>query len=102
MSDPYDHSFLEMTRIMELQTYTHTSSYRGGAHLKSLLDHFYLAKSFHKGGVPFHRHGHCGVDTACEGDVDEGQEDGDGLEQGQVLRHDGHSWDICYVCYLGW
>ena len=56
-----------------------------------MLDPFYLAKSLNKGGVPLHRHSHCGVDTACEGDVDEGQEDGDGLEQGEVLRHDHHS-----------
>ena len=45
----------------------------------------YLAESFHKGCVPLHRHCHGGVDAACEGDVDEGQQDGDGLEQGEVL-----------------
>ena len=51
--------------------------------LHNLFDSSYLAKSLHKGGVPLHGHG--GVHTAGEGDVDEGQEDWDGLEQGEVL-----------------
>ena len=42
-------------------------------------------QNINKGGVPFHRNGHGGVDTGSEGDVDEGHQDGDQLEQGEVL-----------------
>ena len=41
--------------------------------------------SFGKCCVSLQGHSHSGVDTACEGDVDEGHQDGDQLEQGEVL-----------------
>ena len=44
-----------------------------------------LFKNINKSGVPLHRHGHGGVDTGSEGDVDEGHQDGDQLRQGEVL-----------------
>ena len=43
-------------------------------------------ESFVKSCVPLQGHSHGGVDTCCEGDVDEGHQDGDGPEQGQVLQ----------------
>ena len=44
-----------------------------------------LFKNINKSCVSLHRHSHGGVDTGGEGDVDEGHQDGDGLEQGEVL-----------------
>ena len=44
-----------------------------------------LFKDIDESGVPLHRHSHGGVDTASEGGVDEGHQDGDGLQQGEVL-----------------
>jgi hypothetical protein len=49
-----------------------------------------LFKNINKSGVPFHRHGHGGVDTGGEGDVDEGHQDGDQLEQGEILGEKKH------------
>ena len=50
--------------------------------MKTYLD------GLHESCAPLHSHSHGGVDAAREGDVDEGHQDGDGLEQGQVLRED--------------
>ena len=36
--------------------------------------------------VALHSHSHGGVDTGCEGDVDEGDQDGDHLQHGEVLQ----------------
>ena len=44
-----------------------------------------LFKDIDESGVPLHRHSHGGVDTGSEGGVDERHQDGDGLQQGQVL-----------------
>ena len=50
--------------------------------MKTYLD------GLHESSVPLQGHCHGGVDAAGEGYVDEGHQDGDGLEQGQVLRED--------------
>ena len=50
------------------------------------IDH--LLKSINESCVSFHRHSHGGVDTGGEGDVDEGHQDRDALQQGVVLIKD--------------
>ena len=47
---------------------------------------FHLPESINKSAVSLNGHSHGGVDTGSEGDVDEGHQDGDGLEQGEVLE----------------
>ena len=55
---------------------------------------FYLAKRLTKGCIPLHRHSHGGVHTACEGDVDEGHQDRDALQQGVVLIKKGFKINV--------
>ena len=45
-----------------------------------------LFEKINKSCVSLHRHSHGGVDTGGEGDVDEGHQDGDGLQHGKVLK----------------
>ena len=45
-----------------------------------------LFEKINKSCVSLHRHSHGGVDTGGEGDVDEGHQDGDGLQHGEVLK----------------
>ena len=45
-----------------------------------------LFKNIDKSCVSLHRHSHGGVDTGREGYVDEGHQDGDGLQHRQVLK----------------
>ena len=47
------------------------------------IDH--LLKSIDESCVSLHRHSQSGVDTGCEGDMDERHQDGDELQHGEVL-----------------
>ena len=58
--------------------------------------------SFGKSCVPLQGHSHGGVDTGCEGDVDEGHQDGDGLEQGQVLQENRITISFIILSHLSW
>ena len=49
------------------------------------IKHLNLLEKIYKSCVSFHRHSHGGVDTGGEGDVDEGHQDGDGPQHGEVL-----------------
>ena len=60
----------------------------------------YLAKSFYESCVPLPCHSHSGVDTASEGDVDDGHQDGDGLKQGEVLNR--RKWLLIYSATECW
>ena len=58
-----------------------------------------LLEKFYKSCVSLHCHSHGGVDTGGEGDVDEGYQDWDGLQHGQVLKKRIHldlvSFHVC-------